>query len=160
MTGHIRALTCEELPLCIDHGKAFHAEFHLDGQFIPEVFLRNWTHFYDRKIGVVLSLWDDHQLIGGLGGLLAPDLFDDRLCANEIFWFVSNPYRTGRGGIRLLDGYERWAFDNGAVEARLVYLNGGEHDEGIHRFYARRGYQIRETGWCKPLANFSEHVWL
>ncbi len=156
----IRALTQEELPLCVDHGCAFHAEFQLAGSFVPEVFLRNWTRFYELQVGVVLSLWDADLLVGGLGGLLAPDIFDDRLCANEIFWFVSRPYRSGRGGIRLLDAYERWAFDHGAVEARLVYLNGGVHDDGLHRLYARRGYRIRETGWTKPLVNLSELVWL
>lgn len=157
----IRPLEKDELPRCIEHGKAFHAEFQLAGEFIPEVFLRNWNTFYDRQIGTVLSLWHDDQLIGGLGGFLAPDLFDDRLCATEIFWFVSKPFRTGSGAIRLLDAYERWSFISGAVECRLLYLNGedGAQDERFHRLYRSRGYYMRETGWIKPLVNLSELVW-
>lgn len=156
MESTIRPLTIEELPLCCEHGRAFHAEFQLAGEFIPEVFLRNWRVFYERNMGVVLALWNGDQLIGGLGSLLAPDLFDDRLCATEIFWFVDRAHRRGRGGIRLLDAYERWAFGQGAVEVRLAYLNGGVQDEGLHRLYTRRGYMIRETGWMKPLVNLQE----
>lgn len=157
----IRPLEQDELPRCIEHGKAFHAEFQLDGEFVPEVFLRNWNRFYERQIGTVLSLWHDDQLIGGLGGLLTPDLFDDRLCATEIFWFVSAPHRHGSGALRLLDAYERWAFISGAVECRLLYLNGvdRERDLQFHRVYERRGYRMRETGWIKPLVNLSELVW-
>lgn len=159
MTPTIRPLRADELPQCCVHGKAFHAEFQLAGEFIPDVFLRNWRMFYDRGLGCVFALWHDDHLVGGLGGLLAPDLFDDRLCAHEIFWFIDRAYRQGRGALRLLDAYETWAFEHGAVEVRLVYLNGGEHDEGLHRCYARRGYKIRETGWYKPLVNLQELSW-
>lgn len=155
----IRSLIRAELPLCVEHGQAFHAEFQLTGAFVPEVFLRNWNMFYERQIGTVLSLWADDSLVGGIGGLLTPDLFDDRLCATEIFWFVGKTHRRGSGAIRLLDAYEQWAFSSGAVECRLVYLNGGEQDARLHALYERRGYRIRETGWAKPLVNLSELVW-
>lgn len=158
--SEIRHLLKDELPLCLEHGKAFHKEFNLAGSFVPEVFIRNWNIFYERNIGTVLTLWDDrHTLIGGLGGLLAPDLFDARLCASEIFWFVAKEHRAGSGALRLLKAYEDWAFEQGAVEARLVFLKGGVADERLEKVYRKMGYREREIGFYKPLVNFSELTW-
>lgn len=149
----LRHLAQEELPLCIPHGIAFHAEFKLPGKFVPDVFLKNWNRFYDLGMGTVASLWHEQELVGGLGGIVSHDLFDDRRVATEIFWFVAAAHRGGSGGLRLLKMYEDWAFAQGAVETRLVYLVGGPHD------YARLGYQQVEIGWAKPLVDLGAFTW-
>ena len=155
----VRHLTKEELPLCIPHGLAFHQEFKLPGKFVPEVFLRNWHHFYDEGFGTVISLWRDHELVGGLGGFVFCDLFDDRRVATEIFWFVAPAHRGGSGGFRLLKTYESWAFMQGAVEARVLYLVGGMHDERLAQLYQKLGYHQVEIGWAKPLVDPGAFTW-
>lgn len=155
----IRHLTKVELPLCVPHGFSFHQEFNLPGKFVPEVFLRNWNHFYDEGFGTVISLWREQELVGGLGGILSHDLFDDRRVATEIFWFVAPAHRRGSAGIRLLKTYERWAFTQGAVETRMLYLVGGEQDERLAQLYQKLGYHQVEIGWAKTLIDLEEFVW-
>lgn len=155
----IRHLTKGELSLCIPQGFSFHQEFKLPGRFVPEVFARNWNHFYDEGIGSVIGLWREQELIGGLGGLLSHDLFDDRRVATEIFWFVSPAHRGGSGGYRLLKAYEAWAFTQGAVEVRLLYLVGGVKDAQFERLYEKLKYRKIEIGWAKPLVDLGALTW-
>ncbi len=147
----IRALSRIELPQCVPYGREFHAEFQLPGEFKPSVWLRNWQTFYDRYPATVLGLWKDGQLIGGLGALIVPDLCDGRLCASELFWFVSKEHRLGSGGIRLLIAFEDWAREEGADEARMVHIARGEHQESLARVYETRGYERLEICYRKPL---------
>lgn len=156
---HVRHLSKEELPLCIPHGLAFHKEFKLPGKFVPDVFLRNWNAFYDQHQGTVISYWNDRELIGGLGGFIFRDLFDDRVVATEIFWFVDAAHRNRSAGFRLLKAYESWAFGQGAVETRVLYLVGGEHDEQLGRLYQKLGYKQIEIGWAKPLVDLGAFTW-
>lgn len=154
-----RHLTREELPLCIPHGFAFHQEFKLPGKFIPEVFLRNWNLFYERGDGTIIGLWDGEQLIGGVGGFMYHDLFDDRRVATEIFWFVDPSHRQRTGGFHLLKQYEVWAFTQGAVEVRVLYLVGGVNEDRLPLLYQKLGYHQVEVGWAKPLVNLGAFTW-
>lgn len=147
---HIRPLTIEELPQCIPFGQAFHQEMQLPGRFLPEEFLKNWTFFLQHYTAVILTLWKDETLAGGLGGMVTPDLLDGRLLATEFFWFMDPAHRTGTGAIRLLHAYEAWAKEKGATEVRMVHLVGN-HDDQLGRIYQKLGYGLIELNYRKPL---------
>ena len=149
-TTTVQRLTLEELPRCVPFAKAFHSELRLPGDFRPEVFLKNWTTFLTTYPAVIFTLRKGEALVGGIGGMIVPDLLDGRLCAHEFFWFVDAAHRTGTGAIRLLNRFEEWAAKEGAVEVRMVHLVGN-HDEQLGRIYTKRKYRLQELCYWKAL---------
>jgi hypothetical protein len=146
----IRPIKAHEIHLCVPFGEAFHAELHLAGEFIPECFVTNWLMFLASDHAVILGLWKDGALIGGLGGMLAPDLYDGRLYAQEFFWFIGKDHRSGTGALRLLRAFEQWATARHATELRMVHLVGEQADD-LDAFYKKLGYATVEVGYRKPL---------
>lgn len=146
----VQRLTLEELPRCVPFAKDFHAEMRLPGAFKEQVFLKNWTTFLTTYPAVILTLRKGEALVGGIGGMIVPDLLDGRLCAHEFFWFVDSSHRTGTGAIRLLNRFEEWAAKEGAVEVRMVHLVGN-HDEQLGRIYTKRQYKLQELCYWKAL---------
>lgn len=143
-------LGLDELESCVPFGQKFHAEMGLPGEFRPDVFLKNWTAFLTAYRAIIWTLRKNGELVGGLGGMMVPDLLDGRQCAHEFFWFVDKAHRTGTGAIRLLNRFESWAKEQGAVEVRMVHLVGN-HDDQLKRIYEKRGYRCIELNYCKPL---------
>lgn len=146
----IAPLALSRLPECVPFARRFHEEMHLPGAFKPSVFIRNWTTFLTQYPAVILTLRNGEALVGGIGGMMVPDLLDGRLCAHEFFWFVDADHRTGTGAIRLLKSFEQWAIEHGAVEVRMVHLVG-HRDDQLGRIYQKRGYRLQELCYWKTL---------
>lgn len=146
----IRHLTIGELPLCLPYGEQFHAELKLPGKFVDSTFMTTWMTFYTQFPATVIGLWKDGQLVGGIGALIAPDLNDGRLCANELFIFIPVEHRAGSGLLRLLRAYKAWAVEKGAEEIRLThFLTTPERDEQFDRLYRAIGCrQFERTYVC------------
>lgn len=148
----VRTLLLDELPACAEMGARFYQEFLAsNGTFVPSVFLANMTSFYNLGIGAVMGVWRHAVMIGAVGVLLSPDLFDGRSCATELFWYVDREHRGGRGGILLIHAFEDWARARGAVEVRLTRLEANDHAGGFDRAYRRWGYAPLEHGYWKSL---------
>ena len=124
----------------------------MPGKLIPSVFTRNWTNFLTTQIARIFSAWRGDDLVGGLGGLVHPDLNDDRIVATEMFWFVM-PHERDRPGsmtaVRLLKQFMQWG-DAHAVETRLAHMVGGGNDAQLDRLYRKLGYQQLEVGYYRP----------
>jgi len=146
----IRPLKPREIHLCVPFGQAFHEELNLPGKFVPEVFVDNWMTFLANYPSVILSLWKDGELAGGLGGLIAPDLYDARPYAQEFFWFIGKAYRGGTGAIRLLNAFEAWARERLVSEIRMVHMVSSQEDQ-LERLYTRLGYVKVEVCYRKQL---------
>lgn len=125
----IRPLTVEELPLCDAHGRAFHAEKGIPGEFSLDVFCRNWEAFLAHYHGIILGLWDEEQLVGGLGGIIAPDLTGIHrdtglpvLTATEFFLFVEPAYRGYPWWLHLIEQFRAHGAARGASRLRMVTM--------------------------------------
>lgn len=151
----IAPLSLKQLRLCVPFAQRFHAEMNLPGQLLETVWLKNWTTFLTTYPATIHALWKGEALIGGLGGLIVPDLLDGRLCANEMFWFMHPEHRTGTGALRLLNAFEAWGRAQGAVESRMIHLVG-HHDAQLKRIYEKRGYTCLELCYRKPLGPLKE----
>lgn len=146
----IAPLALTQLRRCVPFAQRFHAEMKLPGQLLETVWLKNWTTFLTSYNATIHALWKGEELIGGLGGMIVPDLLDGRLTASELFWFMHPDHRGGTGALRLLARYEQWAAEQGAVEVRMVHLVG-HHDQQLQRIYEKRGYTCLEMCYWKPL---------
>ncbi len=146
----VRPLKVHELHDCVPFGQAFHEELRLAGSFVPQHFVDNWITFLASYPAVIFGLFKDDVLIGGLGGMIAPDLYDGRLYAQEFFWFIGKEHRVGSGALRLLRTFERWAIDRQATEIRMVHVVGTQADD-LEAFYRSLGYAKVEVCYRKPL---------
>ncbi|MEI3806828.1 GNAT family N-acetyltransferase [Agrobacterium sp. CCNWLW32] len=66
--------------------------------------------------------------------------------AKETVWYVT-PGARGRGSIKMLDAYEKWARSVGCVVAGMASLATND----VSNLYERRGYSAVETHFMKPL---------
>lgn len=118
----IRPLTVEELPLCLPFGPAFLREKDLPGVFSEEVFLKNWRFFLSSFPSVIFGLWQDRELVGGLGGMIHPDLNTGVRYAVELFWYVDPSHRKTLGAARLPLTFKKWGKRNGAERWKMIRL--------------------------------------
>lgn len=129
-------------------GPAFWVEGKLPGKFIPEVFCAKWGSLIEQNIGFILGLFSGEKLVGAFGAIVAEDLNDASLVANECFWFVM-PEARGRG-FELLLSYEEEAKARGAVRCSMIHLLNLMPEKLAH-IYERRGYVAVETSYFKEL---------
>lgn len=143
----IRPLTIEELPRCAPFGEAFHAEKQVPGAFSIDAFVKNWTVFLTQYKAVLLGLWDGEKLVGGLGGMVVPDLTTAVPTATEFLLFIDPAYRTGSGFIRLVDQFRAFGKANGAVRLRMELLLA----DGEDPFAPRLGTVYRRRWKLRPV---------
>jgi len=129
-------------------GPAFWAEGMLPGAFIPGVFCAKWQSLIEQNIGFILGLFSEGKIVGTFGAIVAEDLNDAKLVANECFWFVK-PEARGRG-FELLIAYEEEARRRGAVRCSMIHLLNLQPERLAH-IYERRGYLAVETSYFKEL---------
>lgn len=140
----IRPLYIEEIYLCVPYGYQFHKEKQVPGEFNPEVFMKNWEQFILSGIGCIVGLWKDGVLIGGLGGVVMPDITTGQIVANEFFWFVQEGDRKGSWPIRLANAYFIWAKEKGAVRRRMVHiLMPNENPSTVRLAHVYRKWNMR-----------------
>lgn len=153
----IRPLAVEEVSLCVPFGQAFHAEMKLDGSFIPEVFIKNWTQRLSPGFPFpadILALRSGDELIGGIGLVVVPDELDARPIAQEFFIFISPEHRSGTGFLRLLRAFKEWSYEKQAVDGRLVHLlTLGETPSTVKldNVYRKLGGKATEVGYTFPI---------
>lgn len=144
----VRPITVYELAEVAKMGPAFFAESGVPGEFIPEVFTVKWASLIEQGLGFILGLFREDKLVGAFGAIVAEDLNDAKLVANECFWFVS-PEARGRG-FELLISYEEEARKRGAVRCSMIHLLSLQADR-LAELYIRRGYKPIETSYFKEL---------
>ena len=136
----IRPLTLDELPLCVPFGKAFVREKHVPGEFSPETFIKNWTMFLSAYPAVIFGLWEDMALVGGIGGMIFPDLNTGTPCAIEFFWYVDPAHRNTLGAARLPLTFKKWGKRHGAERFRMIHLLDEGEDPStvkLSKFYTK-----------------------
>lgn len=149
----VRPVTIAQLPLCVEHARAFHVEKQLPGELIPAVFLKNWETFLRSYPAVVLGLWVGDDIAGALAAMITPDLSDGRMTVTEMFWYQRPEYRLGLDAFKLIDAFEAWGHEQGAVEFRLMHMLMPNEDPATVRLapiYRRRKYRPLEVGYYKP----------
>ena len=88
------------------------------------------------------------KIVGGIGGVLVPELFRESLVAQELFWYT-DPKHRGISGGRLLLAWERWATANGANRISLSDL--AVSSPQVAAMYAERGYRLVERTWARDI---------
>lgn len=89
------------------------------------------------------------QVVGGLMGMLyVPWLIDSELWAVELAWWV-DPTKRGSAGVRLLQAFEQWGRDHGAVSVSMSCF--ATLDSPASQLLARTGYKPTEVTHYKEI---------
>jgi GNAT superfamily N-acetyltransferase len=139
----VREATPGDFPAILEMGRRFH-EFSpwRDRPFSDEATLEMLQRITDSEDAVLFT-----NGTGILGGVIAPIYFGGGSVAQELFWFAD------KGGRELLDAFEDWAEERGAVGVAMVALAIDERtDQRMGSIYERRGYRLRERSYYRELA--------
>jgi GNAT superfamily N-acetyltransferase len=108
--------------------------------------VKSYHHFADRGIWFEFVLEDDTgKRIGGLGGIIGPDIHNGTMLAIETHWFVE-PEHRGKG-LSLLRHFEEWAEGKGYLPV-MIHLSDS-YPEALKKVYERRGYRLLENHYIK-----------
>ena len=98
----------------------------------------------------IFVLCADTEVVGMLIAFVAPCCFSDVVQASEITWYVDPEHRGSRMAIKMLDYFEEWAKDQGAVCANLGNLDVLNGDR-VARLYNSIGYRLITNTFVKEL---------
>lgn len=141
----------EDLMLCFPLGLAYYREIPVPGSFIPASFRQSWAHFYSTGLGQIIGLWRGGQLVGVFGGLVFPHPNDGRLIAQQLFWYVRPEQRGTPWSFKLMDAFEAWAADQGAVTFRTGYLLSDPYAQKLETAMERQGFTPFEATYDRPI---------
>lgn len=136
----IRPATPADIPMLLEMGQAFadRADLSAHVGYDPASMEATFSAMIERD-EFCLFVGDS----GAIGGMVAPHPFNHaQPIADELFW-----WSEGRDGLRLLEAYENWATERGAV-VRMTALEA-VNPERMKRFYERRGYQPLERAYVR-----------
>jgi GNAT superfamily N-acetyltransferase len=95
-------------------------------------------------------LCNEDEVVGMFVSFATPSFFSDVTQAVELVWYVDPEHRGSREALKLLDLYEEWAKEQGAVCVNLMnidMLNGPK----VAKLYNRKGYTLTENTFVKEL---------
>jgi len=104
----------------------------------------------DRDDFCVICLVNDAEVVGMLIALVTPCFFSDVSQAVEIAWYIDPDHRGTRVALKMINEYERWAKEAGAVCTNMINLEVLNGDK-VARMYNKRGYTLVENTFLKEL---------
>jgi GNAT superfamily N-acetyltransferase len=133
-------------PLC----EAFAAESTLDVQFDYDQFSNQYQKLIDTGYAKLWVAEVGGVVVGAIGGVQHPHMFNGQPSVMEAFWFVNKDHRNGLIAIRLLRSLERWAMELNAQNLIMAHLESLNPDR-LGEFYEKQGYKRLETHYAKTL---------
>jgi len=114
-------------------------------------YINQWTAFLSNDRGMIMVMRDEAGVvIGGIGGVIHPDLLTAFSLAIELFWYVKPEFRYGIWGVKLLKEFEKWAGENRCHYIHMIHMQCSMPEEMKH-FYERMGYHLFETIYRKKI---------
>ncbi len=105
--------------------------------------------FAEQHIGLVVE--DGHQLVGVIGGAIAPSFTDFNIkIFNEAIWYVLPDHRGGSSGVKLLKLVEDYCRNIGIHKIAMIGMYNDDR-ERLAGFYSKMGYRPLETHYIKDL---------
>ena len=145
----IEQITADRLAELECAARAFYASSAALHTFNLARFIEVWTTLLSGGRAVIFADRRAGAIVGTIGGILHPDLYDTaREVADEFFWFVRPEHRGA--GLALYREFEQWARDRGAHEIQMCHLRD-VMPEKVERFYLRAGFHPIETRYAKEL---------
>jgi GNAT superfamily N-acetyltransferase len=129
-------------------GGGFH--FPFDPAYAERLFL---MHLMPRHLCLLLDVGASNNEVrpghaqGVLMAVASDHPFGPVKIARETVWWIEPDYR-GLGAVKMLNGYEMWARDQGC---QFTGMAGMGDDPDVGKLYQRRGYQVAERHFLKAM---------
>lgn len=114
---------------------------------------KTYERMIDDGIAVVMVIEDNDGIVGSLGFIMSYDLHSGEKTFVETFWFT-DPAKRGYG-LKLLNAYERFSIEHGAVKLAMIHMMDS-YPDSLERLYSRRGYKLIEKHYVKYLGGNHE----
>jgi GNAT superfamily N-acetyltransferase len=98
----------------------------------------------------VFVLCNGVEVVGMLVCFVTPCFFSDTKQAVEIAWYVDPDHRGSKKAHEMIDHYEEWARELGAVCVNMMNLEISKADK-VAKMYERRGYTLAENTFVKEI---------
>lgn len=93
----------------------------------------------------------DGEVVGAVAGICYPHfLNNNRVVAQELFWWVDPEHRGSTIGNELHDMLVTWASMNGARAFFMIAINN-ERSDRIEKLYKRKGYEPLERTYVRGI---------
>jgi GNAT superfamily N-acetyltransferase len=115
----IRVATLHDVPAIVSLGRVMHRESPRFSRFpfVAEKVDALVRGLLGNPLAIVLVAEEREQgIIGMFGGLIAEHYFTTSRYATDVAVFVAQAYRGGSAFPRMLQAFETWAVENGAIE--------------------------------------------
>jgi hypothetical protein len=133
-------------------GSQFFLEFKLPGIFSGDYFIAVWEEILRGGSGAMWVSIQNNDIVGGIGGVLSPDLFTGDTMAMEAFWFMRRDCRGSFDSVKLLTTFEEWGIQVGAKRIVMIHLCPDNYSHlQAESVYQRRGYIPLEKSFYKML---------
>jgi GNAT superfamily N-acetyltransferase len=144
----IRLATIDDVPQCLEMGRAFHEESKtLEIEFDKDSAEKTLLHLMSDKNSVLLVVERDGRLIGMAAAMAYPHYLNLKTkVAQEMFWWVAPEARGGMSGVKLLGALESWADEAGCSALTMICL---PIDGPAETIYQRSGYRAVERSYIK-----------
>jgi GNAT superfamily N-acetyltransferase len=111
----------------------------------PDQYIRQWNIFIQTGIGKLWCLDKDGIIIGGIGGIVVPDILTGKSMMVELFWYVTPEHRNR--GILLFNTMEEYV-DIHSLKWAMIHMERSMPDK-LKLFYTKRGFRLLETHWIR-----------
>ncbi len=149
----VRMLTIADLPAALPLIEAFSRYADPDEPFRAEKARDTWMVLMGHGYGILLGAWLDGALIGLFGMTVRPNLYNERILASELVWWVTPEHRDSGAGVQLLQRAEQIATEKGARWLTLGQYLDRLETRAVGVFYRRKGYHAFGVGHRKELTH-------
>ncbi len=150
METTIRAISPDQLPeirgLCRD----FFRESKYPGEFAQSLFEGFWTRMISEGQGLILTAQRLNVVLGMVGVVTNPSIFNGELTTTYSFWYVKPEARRSGIGGQLHDRVEYLSRHRGAkaiLAGHILTIN----PTGLREYFESQGYTLRELVFRKEL---------
>lgn len=104
----------------------------------------------ERDDFLVVVMEHEEEVVGFLVALVTPCFFSNKLQAVEMAWYVHKDHRGSGEALKMVDAYELWAREAGAILVNMINLDMLNGDK-VKRIYEKKGYHLVENTFVKEL---------
>ena len=112
-----------------------------------EYYIAQWRKFIDTGMGVVFYLVKNNVVVGGIGAIKVPNIFNGKTMLVEMFWYVNPKHR--KAGLLLYDAMEKYFEENKKLDRFAMIHMENSMPEKLKSFYVKKGFKLMETQWIK-----------
>lgn len=148
----IRFATLADVPVLVEGGSRMHALTRFrsqpyDAQRVAQAFVDLITQGQN-KYAFLVAVSADGRVVGALIGVLEQQIFSSALTASVMHFDVLPEARMGGYAPRLLNAFETWSTNRGAIEV-VFGVNSGVDSERIGRFAKKMGFEAIGANYAK-----------